>query len=139
MGTMDAAARREQAKTAYDAYLATCPSRQLLDRIGDKWAALVICGLEGGAQRYSDLSRHLAGISQKMLTQTLRSLERDGLISRELTPGVPPRVDYELTDLGRSLLAPIHALKCWAEQHMPEVQRSREDYDARQEAAPPTR
>lgn len=130
MVTRSAEERRQVAKVAYDAYLASCPSRVLLDRIGDKWVALVICALRDGPQRYSELSRHLAGISQKMLTQTLRALERDGLISRHLTPGVPPRVDYALTELGVSLLGPIQVLKDWAEQNMDEVRGHQERYDA---------
>jgi DNA-binding HxlR family transcriptional regulator len=114
----------------FDAFAASCPSRRLLDTIGDKWASLVIValGLEG-RMRYSQLSARIDGVSQKMLTQTLRSLERDGLLTRTVTPSVPVRVDYELTPLGLSLLEPIRHLKEWAEEHMPEVDRAREEYD----------
>jgi DNA-binding HxlR family transcriptional regulator len=80
--------------------------------------------------RYSELSRRLAGVSQKMLTQTLRSLERDGLVTREVTPSVPVRVDYQLTDLGRSLLPVMHAVHLWAEQHMDQVIVARAEFDA---------
>lgn len=129
MPTMDVAERRRRAKIEYDAYLAACPSRQLLDRIGDKWVVLVVCALRDGPQRYSELRRRLAGVSEKMLTQTLRSLERDGLLDRAVTAGVPPRVDYTLTDLGRSLLTPIEVLKSWAETNMECVHAAREAYD----------
>ncbi|MDY7101447.1 MAG: helix-turn-helix domain-containing protein [Actinomycetota bacterium] len=129
---------------AYDAFLAACPSRQLLDRISGKWVTLVLAALgsdgshEFGADcageprplRYSELSRLLVGVSQKMLTQTLRSLERDGLITRTVTPTVPVTVTYELTDLGRSLHTTMRALKTWAESHMDEVFANRATYDA---------
>lgn len=126
---VSAAERRRRAKIEYDAYLATCPSRQLLDRISDKWVVLAMAALSDGARRYSELSRRLAGVSQKMLTQTLRTLERDGLVQRTVTPAVPVRVDYELTGLGRSLLAAIQPLKRWAEEHLDEVDENRRRYD----------
>src|SRR5580698_5287719 len=107
MATMTAAQKRAQAKVEYDAFLAGCPRRKLLDRISDKWVTLVLAALGSGADcagepramRYSELSRLLAGVSQKMLTQTLRALERDGLVTRTVTPTVPVTVSYELTDL----------------------------------------
>ncbi|HLV74510.1 HxlR family transcriptional regulator [Actinomadura hallensis] len=144
MPTTTAAQKRAQAKTAYDAFLANCPSRQLLDRISDKWVALVLAALGGDgphpggecdgeprAMRYSELSRRLAGVSQKMLTQTLRSLERDGLVTRTVTPTVPVSVTYELTELGISLHRAIRGIKLWAEAHMDEVLANRAEYDAR--------
>jgi DNA-binding HxlR family transcriptional regulator len=135
MATMTAAQRRQAEREAFDAYLATCPSRKLLDRISDKWVTLVICALADGPMRFSALSRHLAGVSQKMLTQTLRTLERDGLITRHVTPTVPVRVDYELSPLGESLLVPIRHMKQWAECHMAEVLDAQVGYDeARDEA-----
>ncbi|MGO1228557.1 winged helix-turn-helix transcriptional regulator [Brachybacterium sp. AOP42-C2-15] len=109
----------------FDPYNRECPSRQLLDRIGDRWTVLVIGMLEDGPQRFSQISRRVDGISQKMLTQTLRSLEADGLVLRTAYPEIPPRVEYELTPLGRSLLAPLHGLVEWARQHMDEVQAAR--------------
>lgn len=127
---------RREAKEEYDAYLATCPSRLLLDRISDKWVTLVIIALRDGPLRYSELRAQIAGVSEKMLTQTLRALERDGLLTRTVTPSVPARVDYELTDLGVSILEPITVMKVWAEQHMPEVTTARETYDSRQAARP---
>ncbi|WCB95467.1 hypothetical protein DSM104299_04212 [Baekduia alba] len=145
MPTMTAAQKRAQAKMNYDAFLAGCPSRQLLDRISDKWVALILAALGEGspqrpgdagtgtgdtrAMRYSELSRRLAGISQKMLTQTLRALERDGLLSRTVTPTVPVTVTYELTPLGLSLHHLMHDIKAWAEAHMDQVLTQREQYD----------
>ena len=144
MATMSAAEKRAQAKMDYDAFLAGCPSRQLLTRISDKWVALVLaalgddgphprqdCAGEPRPMRYSELSRRLAGVSQKMLTQTLRSLERDGLLTRTVTPTVPVTVTYELTDLGTSLQALMRGVKAWAETHMDEVLTNRENYDTR--------
>ena len=94
MPTMTAAQHRERAKQEFDAFLADCPSRLVLDRISDKWVTLVIASLADGPLRFSELSRQLAGVSQKMLTQTLRTLERDGLVTRTVTAAVPVRVDY---------------------------------------------
>src|SRR5882724_13533119 len=115
MATATAAERRRRAREQYDAYLATCPSRQLLDRLADKWATLILCALADDEQRYSELSRTIAGVSQKMLTQTLRNLERDGMLIRSITPAVPVRVSYRLTPLGRSLLPIVQSIKDWAE------------------------
>lgn len=128
---MTADARRLDAKQAYDAFLASCPSRKLLDRIADKWVTLVLSALrDGRQQRFSELSRQLAGVSQKMLTQTLRTLERDGLVDRTVTPSVPVRVDYALTPLGGSLQRVIEQLKDWAEANMDSVIAARSAYDA---------
>ncbi|WP_055698944.1 MULTISPECIES: winged helix-turn-helix transcriptional regulator [Streptomyces] len=130
MPTRTAAQHRADASTAYDAYLAQCPARHLLDRIADKWVSLAVNALADGPRRYSDLQRTLASVSQKMLTQTLRHLERDGLVTRTVTPAVPVRVEYELTPLGRSLLPVMRAIKDWAEEHMDEVHTARANYDA---------
>jgi DNA-binding HxlR family transcriptional regulator len=114
----------------FNVFAAACPSRRLLDTIGNKWASLVIVALGlDGPLRYSGLSARIDGVSQKMLTQTLRNLERDGLLTRTVTPSVPVRVDYELTPLGLSLLEPICHLKEWAETHMAEVDEARQEYD----------
>ncbi|MFE0249367.1 winged helix-turn-helix transcriptional regulator [Streptomyces sp. NPDC059010] len=129
MATMTAAQRREQARVEYDAFLRSCPTNQLLDRISDKWVSLVVSALAAGPMRYSDLGRKIAGVSPKMLTQTLRSLERDGLLTRTVTPSVPVRVDYELTALGHSLAQLLTAVKDWAENHFDEVHESRDRYD----------
>lgn len=103
----------------------SCPSRQVLERIGEKWTALVIRVLADGTHRYSDLQRRVGGVSQKMLTQTLRGLERDGLIARRVYPVVPPRVEYSLTALGRTLIEPLDAVCRWAERHLPEMLAAR--------------
>jgi DNA-binding HxlR family transcriptional regulator len=142
MPTMSAAEKRAHAKVEYDAFLANCPSRQVLGRISDKWVALVLaalgsegphpgqdCAGEPRPMRYSELSRRLAGVSQKMLTQTLRYLERDGLLVRTVTPTVPVTVTYELTDLGSSLQDVMRGIKAWAEEHIDEVRANREKYD----------
>lgn len=125
--TQTAAQRRAAAKEEFDAYLATCPSRQLLARISDKWVTLVICRLgdDGGPVRFSALQRLIPGVSQKMLTQTLRRLEEDGLVLRQVQPSVPVTVTYELTELGRSLLTAIQPLKAWADEHFHRVRAAR--------------
>jgi len=102
-----------------------CPSRLVLDRIADKWTALVIQILARGTMRYAQLQRAIGGISQKMLTQTLRSLERDGLVQRTVHPVIPPKVEYSLTRLGRTLIEPLHALCRWSEKHLAELQANR--------------
>ena len=130
MPTMTAAQRRAAQKADYDVFLAECPSRQLLDRLSDKWVTLVMVALEGGSRRYSQLSRTIAGVSQKMLTQTLRTLERDGMLTRSVTATVPVTVTYELTALGRSLLVVFAQLKAWAESNMGAVLEARASYDA---------
>lgn len=130
MATMTAAQRRREAAEEFNAFLATCPSRRLLDRLSDKWVTLVLSALAERPQRYGDLARRIAGVSQKMLTQTLRHLERDGLVTRTVTPTVPVRVDYELTALGASLQLLVAQIKDWAEHHMDEVLVARGRYDA---------
>jgi DNA-binding HxlR family transcriptional regulator len=112
-----------------DIYDRNCPSRQVLDRIGDTWSVLVVVSLAQGPQRYSELARRIDGVSPKMLTQTLRALERDGLIARTVQAVVPPRVDYALTKLGESLLDLVGALESWAQTHMDDVLAARADYD----------
>lgn len=141
MATTTAAQRRDQEKSAYNAFFAMCPSRRLLDRLSDKWVVLILCALGGDGPdgsgepvslRYSELSRQIAGVSQKMLTQTLRSLERDGFITRTVTPTVPVTVDYALTDLGSSLHQATRQLRMWAQEHMDAVQANRGRYDMRE-------
>ncbi|WP_114854580.1 helix-turn-helix domain-containing protein [Brachybacterium sp. YJGR34] len=137
MATTTAAARRDEAGARYNAFLAGCPSRALLDRISDKWVVLVLCALGGDGEedpeprRYSELARTIAGVSQKMLTQTLRSLERDGLVTRTVTPTVPVTVHYALTDLGLSLHLLMQQVRSWAQENMDEVQARREEHDTR--------
>jgi len=114
-------------------YVSECPTREALDRIANKWTTLIFGLLEGGPQRFSSLRRGIGGISQKMLTQTLRELERDGLVQRTVYPEVPPHVEYALTALGRTLSEPIMALRRWAEEHIAEVTVAHQAYDQRQE------
>jgi len=113
-----------------DPYDSRCPSRTVLDRIGDRWTVLVVGALATGPMRFSELARRIDGVSQKMLTQTLRGLERDGLVTRTVFAQVPPRVDYDLTDPGRSLIAPLAALDAWAREHIDTIEASRTTYDA---------
>lgn len=111
-----------------------CPLREMLTRVGDKWSILVIFNLahaEGPRMRFSELMRAIDGISQRMLTTTLRNLERDGAVARHFFPEVPPRVEYELTPLGKSLLVPVKSMLEWVEGNWPEIQKARTDFDAK--------
>jgi len=112
-----------------DPYQAGCPTRRILDRIGDRWTVLVIGVLGHGEVRFSELRRRVEGISQKMLTQTLRGLERDGLVRRTVHPEVPVRVEYALTEAGRTLQEPLRALERWSIEHLGAVAASQEAYD----------
>lgn len=111
-------------------YSSDCPTRMVLDRIADKWAVLVLGLLMDGPVRFNSLRRVVQGISQKMLSQTLKSLERDGLVSRKAIATVPVTVEYAVTPLGRTLAAPVDALRIWAETHMDEVIANQQRYDA---------
>ncbi|MET8999114.1 helix-turn-helix domain-containing protein [Amycolatopsis sp. Hca4] len=113
-----------------DPYDRNCPTRQLLDRIGDQWTVLIVGALSAGPLRFTELGRRVDGISQKVLTQTLRSLVRDGILTRTAYPTIPPKVEYELTALGRNLSEPLDMLDRWARQHMASVQEARDAYDA---------
>ena len=101
----------------------------VLARVGDKWSVLIIVLLGDGTKRFNEIKRLVGGISQRMLTLTLRGLERDGLITRTMFPTIPPRVDYELTDLGRSLWAAVEPLGLWARDHVPDIHKAREKFD----------
>lgn len=117
-------------------YAEDCSTRRVLDRIADKWTALIIGLLEDKPKRFSHLQRSIGGISQKMLAQTLRSLERDGLVTRTIYPEVPPRVEYELTPLGRTLIEPLAAIRIWAESHISSVNVAQSTYDSRHDTNP---
>ncbi|MDD1530698.1 transcriptional regulator [Bradyrhizobium sp. WBOS7] len=104
--------------------------REILDRVGDKWSLYIIATLKDGPVRFNELRRQIDGISQRMLTITLRGLERDGLVKRTLFPTIPPRVEYELTDVGRTLLAPVMGLVMWADSNQENIQDARVRYDA---------
>lgn len=112
-----------------------CPSRVIFQRIGDKWASLVIQVLADGPVRFTDLRTKVSTVTPKVLTQTLRTLERDGLLTRTVHAQVPPRVDYELTATGRSLLEPLAQLREWAEGHVPNILLARDEYDAARDDA----
>jgi DNA-binding HxlR family transcriptional regulator len=101
----------------------------VLARVGDKWSVLVVTRLGDGPVRFNELKRAIGGISQRMLTLTLRGLERDGLVTRTIFPTIPPRVDYALTPLGRDLLQPVSALGAWAIRNQPKIARAREQFD----------
>ncbi|ACZ29326.1 transcriptional regulator, HxlR family [Xylanimonas cellulosilytica DSM 15894] len=110
-------------------YRADCPSRRILDRIGDRWTVLTVGALGDGNVRFSELRRRVEGVSHKMLTQTLRALERDGLVRRTVYPEVPIRVEYTLTEAGRTLREPLRALEEWSITHLHDVSTSQETYD----------
>lgn len=116
----------------------SCPAvREVLHRVGDKWSVLIVDLLGEGAMRFSDLRRSVEGISQRMLTLTLRGLERDGLITRTVFPEIPPRVEYELTRLGKTLLEPIQGLAEWAERNRTSIQEARDKFDKRPKTTSP--
>lgn len=112
-------------------HAAACKVRQVLDRVGDKWSLAVIHQIGRDTKRFTELLRAIPGISQRMLTATLRGLERDGMVSRTVHPVVPPRVDYTLTPLGETLLSTVCALMGWAYEHSAEIDQARAEYDAR--------
>lgn len=114
----------------FDILSPACPSRTVLRHVVDRWTPLVVTVLADGPSRFGELRARVGGVTPKVLTQTLRSMERDGLVTRTQLPGVPPRVDYELTDLGRSLQAPIDALRTWIHTHSAQILAHRESYDA---------
>ncbi|MFI6510622.1 winged helix-turn-helix transcriptional regulator [Streptosporangium sp. NPDC050855] len=135
--TLSAAQKREITRQEYNADLAECPGHEVLATLSDKWVTLIVDALADGPLRHAELARTVAGASRKMLTQTLRKLERDGLVGRTVTASIPPRVDYELTPLGHSLLPIQRAIKTWAETHIEAVHRARDLYDTAEEQDPP--
>ena len=125
-GTPDDASRPAQPE-------GPCQAREVLGMVGDKWSLLIVRHLSQGPRRFTELKRAVDGISQRMLTVTLRRLERDGLITRTVHPTVPPRVDYALTPMGRTLLDTVRNLLEWADEHLPEIDAARAAYDQRAE------
>jgi len=117
-----------------DAYLRNCASRTVIEVLANKWTCLLLGALADGPRRFGELRRRLDGITQKSLTQTLRNLERDGVVTRTVFPTIPPRVDYELTDLGRSVLVFTDGLRVWAEAHVDQIRSARTAYDDRAQA-----
>ncbi len=120
---------KEQSSSKASVYIRQCPSRELLVRIADKWAVIIVVALAERAHRFGELKRHVEGISQKMLTQTLRNLEQDGLVIRTVFTGSPLQVEYSLTPLGRELTDVLQPLLTWAEDHVPEVLAHRNYHD----------
>jgi DNA-binding HxlR family transcriptional regulator len=114
---------------AYNVMAATCPSRTVLHRIGARWTVFVVNALADGPRRFTDLKAPIQGITPKVLTETLRSLEVDGLINRHEYAENPPRVEYALTPLGHSLLVPLRAVRLWAEQHVPDIEAARAHHE----------
>jgi DNA-binding HxlR family transcriptional regulator len=112
----------------------TCRAREVLQRVGDKWSVLAIDLLGQGTMRFTELHRAIDGITARMLTVTLRGLERDGIVTRTIHPVIPPRVDYALTPMGRTLLETIGQLVTWTDSHLPEIEAARAAYDARRAA-----
>ncbi|ESY21949.1 MULTISPECIES: helix-turn-helix domain-containing protein [unclassified Mesorhizobium] len=111
--------------SGYDAFQRTCPSHAVLEMLASKWVYLTVCALRRGRMRNGELARKLEGITPKMLTQTLRVLERDGLVRREIFPVIPPRVEYELTELGQNLARLLTQIRSWSEEHVPDIKQAR--------------
>ncbi len=134
MVTMSAANRREVESASHEDYLRVCPTRQVVDLISSRWVSLVVCALgenELGPLRYNELRRRLPSVSQKMLTQTVRALERDGIVERTVTPAVPVQVDYRLTEVGRSFYGMLLGLRIWSEANFGQIQQARGRHDGR--------
>ncbi len=111
-------------------YSAKCPTRLVLNRIADKWTVLIVGALATETKRFGELRREIDGISQKMLTQTLRGMERDGLVNRKVYPTIPPKVEYSLTTLGRSLVGILEEIRSWAENNIEQIFYAQEQYDS---------
>lgn len=133
VGTLVSDSNLLETKLPWNVFNNNCPTRQVLDRIADKWTVLIIRRLSDGTLRFAQIRRTVDGISQKVLTNTLRGLERDGIVSRRIYASVPPRVEYSLTDLGRSLSDMVGRICGWAEANIEMVQRARAAYDSARE------
>jgi len=118
----------------WDVYNEHCPTRMVLNRIADKWTVLVVGALEKKTKRFGELRREIGGVSQKMLTQTLRVLEMDGLVARKVYASVPPKVEYSLTELGRTLIDLLEAIRDWSENNIENVLKARDDYGSKAES-----
>jgi DNA-binding HxlR family transcriptional regulator len=115
----------------WNVYNECCPTRIVLDRIADKWTVLIVGALESKTKRFGELRREIGGVSQKMLTQTLRGLEMDGLVARKIYASVPPKVEYSLTELGRTLISVLEAIREWSENNIEDVLKARNAYDTK--------
>jgi len=118
----------------WDAYNERCPTRMVLDRIADKWTVLIVGALEEKTKRFGELRREVGGVSQKMLTQTLRGLERDGVVARTVYASVPPKVEYSRTRLGRTLVHILEEIRKWSELNIEDVLKARDDFDRRSQS-----
>jgi DNA-binding HxlR family transcriptional regulator len=123
--------QKKGAHMTWDIYNERCPTRIVLDRIADKWTVLIVGALEAKTKRFGELKQEIGGVSQKMLTQTLRGLERDGIVNRKVYATVPPKVEYSLTEFGKTLVGILHAIGEWSENNIERVLKARMDYDAR--------
>ncbi|MFI6514423.1 winged helix-turn-helix transcriptional regulator [Spirillospora sp. NPDC050679] len=130
MTTMTAAQRRAHAKAEFEEYMAACPTQQVMGTLGNKWSSMLLLRLADGPRRHADLARAVPAVSAKMLTQTLRLLERDGFVARTVVPAVPVQVEYALTGLGEHAVPLVAHLRDWADRHIAEVHAARERYDA---------
>jgi DNA-binding HxlR family transcriptional regulator len=130
MSSSSAHEHRVGARSAYLTSMAMCPTHRMLDRLGDRWVGLILKELADGPRRHGVLARAVAGATQKMLTQTLRVLQRDGLVARSVTDSMPPRVEYRLTPLGESLLPVMALVTQWAERHIDDIDTARATYDS---------
>lgn len=130
MASSSAHEHRTGAGSTYLTSMAVCPTHRVLDRLGDRWVSLILKVLADGACRHGELARAVAGATQKMLTQTLRALQRDGLVARSVTDSMPPRVEYQLTPLGESLLPVMALVTQWAERHIDDIDTARVTYDS---------
>ena len=123
---------RNRPLSVWDPYAANCPTRVVLDRVADKWAVLILGLLAKAPMRFNQLRRTIEGLSQKVLSQTLKSLERDGLVNRKATATVPVTVEYSITPLGQTLTATVDALRVWAETHIEDILTAQKTYDGRE-------
>lgn len=128
---MDTVTKSGSSDGRFDVLTEACPTRQVIGRIGDKWTLLVLTALRGETLRFSELGRRVEGITQKMLTQTLRGLERDGLVTRTVYPVIPPRVEYAMTDRGNTLAELVSGIRLWAYATMDDIEISRREFDER--------
>jgi DNA-binding HxlR family transcriptional regulator len=133
---MDTAKDSQSVREECDPFVRECPSRAVLDLLANKWTTLVLCALRDGELRFGQLRRRVAGVTQKMLTQTLRGLERDGLVTRTVYPTTPPSVGYALTDLGHSAADLHDSIIAWAQTHAAEILAAREEHDERASRKP---
>lgn len=138
MTTLTARQRRQTTRDAFEQFFESCPSRQVLDQLSNKWVAICVLTLSEGPMRHAELARAIPSVTQKMLTQTLRALERDGMVHRAVEPTVPVSVTYSLTELGESLLGLLDSVVQWSDRHIDEIERSRSSHVGWEAGAAPS-